>query len=91
MSQPPYGSPYGPSHQQHDPGLGAPVDPYQSPPRQSYDQAYPGADDKKAHEAVEALYKGLAFPDSRSSPGKHASAEYLKGALKDLDALLKGP
>ena len=43
MSQPPYGSPYGPSHQQHDPGLGAPVDPYQSPPGQSYDQAYPGS------------------------------------------------
>lgn len=44
MSQPPYGSPYGtPPHQQPDPGLGAPVDPYQSPPGPSYDQAYPSS------------------------------------------------
>ena len=44
MSQPPYGSPYGPQHpQQPDPGLGAPVDPYQSPPGQSYNQDYPSS------------------------------------------------
>ncbi|HJT78635.1 MAG TPA: hypothetical protein VJ739_15640, partial [Gemmataceae bacterium] len=57
----------------------------------AYDQAYGGADNKKAHEAVEALYKRLAFPRSQNSPGKDASAEHFKGALKDLEALLKAP
>jgi hypothetical protein len=56
----------------------------------AYDQAYAGAEDKKAHQAVEALYKGLAFPNSRSSPGERVSGDYLKETLNDLDALLKG-
>ncbi len=57
----------------------------------AYDQAYPGTDSKKFHQTLEEVYKSLAFPDARSSPGKRASGDYLKAALKDLDALLKGP
>lgn len=81
MSQPPYGSPYGPSHQQHDPGLGAPVDPYQSPPGQSYDQAYPGSpaypsygDPGAGYADPVSGYPGNAY--QQSSPPNYADPGY---------------
>jgi hypothetical protein len=76
VSQPPYGSPYGPpQHQQPDPGLGAPVDPYQSPPGQSYNQdypsspAYPSYGDPGGYPDPVSGYPGNPYQQQSSPPG----------------------
>ena len=79
MSQP-YGSPYGTPHQQPDPGLGAPVDPYQSPPGQSYNQdyhsspAYPSYGDPGGYPDPVSGYPGGQY--QQSAPPGYADQGY---------------